>query len=57
MKIKNKKLKNKLKKTFGKKNTTHSNGFLKTFKVKSIFFFKSNTLFSDKIDSLVSPIF
>ena len=32
-----------------KKNTTHLNGFLKTVKVKSTFFFKSNTWFSDKI--------
>ena len=40
-----------------KKKTTHPNGFLKTFKVKSIFFFKSNTLCHDKVDLLVSPIF
>ena len=31
--------------------------FLKRFKVKNTFFFKSNTLISDKINLLVAPIF
>ena len=39
------------------KKKTSQNGFLKTFKMKSIFFFKSHTSFSDKTDLLVSPIF
>ena len=39
-----------------KKNTTHPNGFLKMFKVKSTSSL-TNTLFSDKIDWLVSPFF
>ena len=37
------------------KKSSHPDSFLKTFKVKTILFFKSNALFSDKIDLLVSP--
>ena len=46
-----------IKKKEGRNNTTLSNGFLKTFKVKSTFFSKLETLFSGIIDLLVSTIF
>ena len=45
------------KKKINKKNTTHPKTLLKTCQVKSTFFFKSNTLFSYKVNLLVSPIF